>query len=297
MRRSLPEESNFLGLGPQDSNPESAGAIIIPVPFEQTSSFGQGSDAGPAAIIRASHEVELFDAVPGFETFTKLGGIATMEPLQCDTIIGLCAELEREAGFWMNRNRFVVTIGGEHTSIVGSVRAAARCFDDLTILQLDAHSDLRQEYQDNPWSHACAVRRILDFHSSLVQVAIRSQTRDEREFSESAGLPVFFAHRIHADESDRIDWPGAVIEHCKQNVYLTFDCDSFDPSVIPSTGTPEPGGLSWYQVDSLLERLTRERRLVGFDVSELAPVDGLHHPQFTIAKLIYRILGYVSRTR
>lgn len=295
MRESLSLHSNFLALETQHSQADTAGAIILTAPFEKTSSFGQGSAQGPEAIIQASHEVELFDTVTGFETYKRLGGIATLEPVLSEDIHTLCGDLDREAGIWMERNRLVVTIGGEHTSIVGAVRAASRSFEDLTVLQLDAHSDLRQEYMGDIWSHACAVRRILEFHWPVIQAGIRSQTREERDFSEAKGIPVFYAHTIHSEEARGRDWICDLIRHCKSNVYVTFDCDAFDPSIIPSTGTPEPGGLTWNQVDALMDRLTRERRLVAFDITELAPVPGLHHPQFTIAKLIYRILGYAAR--
>ena len=295
MRHSLPASSNFLALDIADAKAENSRVVILTVPFEKTSSFGMGSDAGPEAILRASHEVELFDCITGFETWRRLEGIATLESIQSGEILDLTDRLDREADYWMERDRFVVTIGGEHTSIVGAVRAAARRFSDLTVLQLDAHSDLREDYQGDRWSHACAVRRIMDFHQSIVQAGIRSQTGEEREYSDAVGIPVFYAHEIQEDDYRGRDWIGPIIRACRPNVYLTFDCDAFDPAVIPATGTPEPGGFSWRQVDNLMNRLTQERRLIGFDVSELAPVDGLHHPQFTIAKMIYRILGYVSR--
>lgn len=182
-------------------------------------------------------------------------------------------------------------MGGEHTSIVGAVKAHSRFYEPLTVIQFDAHSDLRDEYQGNPWSHACAVRRILDFHADVVQVGIRSQAMEERAFTDTQNIPVFYAHEIHENDAAGVDWIDALIKLCKNNVYVTLDCDVFDPSVIPATGTPEPGGLTWNQMNRLFKRLVKERRLVGLDISELSPIENLVFPQFTVSKFIYRILG------
>jgi agmatinase len=289
----LPTDQNFLALDPEDSDTASAGVVIIQVPHEATSTFGEGSAFGPARIVAASQEVELFDAALGFEPFRACGGIATLPPLnlgECDGA-AVAERLRLEARRWLGLGRFTITIGGEHSSIVGAVQASCETFSDLTVLQLDAHSDLRPDFEGTPWNHACAVARILDFHDSVVQAGIRSQAPEEREISESLGLPVFYAHDIHDREADGIDWIGDLVAALRPNVHITFDCDAFDPAVIPATGTPEPNGLTWRQVDRLLDRVCRERNLVSFDVSELAPIPGLHHPEFTVAKMIYRWIG------
>jgi agmatinase len=284
--------SVFLDLPPEHADPATAGVVLLPVPFERTSTFGRGSAAGPAAIIAASHELELFDAVLGTEPWRSAGGIATLPALSpAGDGAAVAARLQGEVASWLARGRFLVTLGGEHTSVVGAIRAHIAAHPDLTILQLDAHSDLRPDYQDDSWNHACAMARILDVHSRLVQVGIRSQDGSERTTSRERGLSVFYAHEILAADSAGEDWIGNVMAACGPDVYLTLDCDVFDPAVLPATGTPEPGGLTWFQVDSLLARLCRERNLAGFDVSELAPLAGLHHPEFTIAKLIYRLIG------
>ena len=289
-----PAGGAFLDLPPEHADPRRAGVVVLPVPFERTSTFGRGSAAGPAAVLAASAELETFDAVLGGEPFRATDGIATLPPLDVSGDgAAVAARLEAEMARWLERGRFPVVLGGEHTSVVGAIRAQAAAHPGLTVLQLDAHSDLRPTYLDDPWNHACAMARVLDHHDRLVQVGIRSQDGAERAESRRRRLPVFPAHEIHAAESAGEDWIGDVVASCSGEVHLSLDCDVFDPAVVPATGTPEPGGLTWLQVEGLLTRLARERRLVGCDVSELAPIAGLHHPQFTIAKLIYRLVGRI----
>jgi agmatinase len=294
MSEFLPKDRNFLGLDPADAHPGTAGVVVLPVPFEETSSYGQGSNEGPDAILEASQEVELFDSVVGFEPYQAAGGVATRMPLEVTGLDGaaVAERLYGETKHWLAQNKMIVTLGGEHTSVVGAIRAHCERFDDLTVLQLDAHSDLRPAYLGSPWNHACAMARVLDFHGHIVQVGIRSQAKEEREIAGEKGLPVFYAHDIQQSRGNRPPWIQQVIDATRPNVYITLDCDAFDPSIIPATGTPEPGGLDWRQVDGLLARLCVERNVVGIDISELAPIPGIQHPQFTMAKLVYRLIGY-----
>lgn len=301
MTRFLPEPENFLALPDAFSTPETAGVIVLSVPFERSSTFGQGSGGGPEAILKASHEVELFDAVLGFEPYRAAGGIATLAALdvaECDGP-ALSERLGVEAALWISQGKWVVTLGGEHTSVVGAIRAHCEAYKDVTVLHFDAHSDLRGQYLGDPWNHACAMARVLDFHAGsraegpvLVQVGIRSQEREELAVARERGVPMFYAHEIHEQAQARQDWIAPVIDSLKRRVYVTLDCDVMDPGIMPATGTPEPGGLTWHQMDALFARLCHERELVGFDVSELAPIPGLRHPEFTVAKLISRIIGY-----
>jgi len=288
------EESNFLALPQAHAHPETAGVVLIPAPFEETSTYGSGSADGPRAMIEASHEVELFDAELGFEPFQAAGGIATLAALEVAGCDGqsLAQRLYREVLPWIDRQKFVVTLGGEHTAVLGALRAHCESYKDLTVLQLDAHSDLRPAYAGSAWNHACSMARVLDFHDDVVQVGIRSQAKEERAFAEERGIPVFHAHEIHRDPAWQGAWVREVVAAVNRNVYITFDCDVFDPSIMPATGTPEPGGLTWRQINALLARLSSERNVVGLDVSELAPIPGLRHPQFTMAKLIYRLIGW-----
>lgn len=293
MRRALPISRNFLALERSQSALQTSSVVIQQAPFERTTSYGKGAAKGPQAILKASHQVELFDAALGLELVSAIPGIATLPPVAPGNRDGrqYAQALRDETAHWIQQGKFVVTLGGEHTAIVGAIQAHCEAWEDLTVLQLDAHSDLRDEYDGSPWNHACAMARVLDFHSHIVQMGIRSQCREEREKTEVLRTPVIYAHQIltapHGEES----WIKRVIGACRKRVYVTFDCDVFDPAVIPATGTPEPGGLNWQHVDGLFRRLCNVRDVVGLDISELAPIPGIHHPQFSLAKLLYRFLG------
>ncbi|MCX5772814.1 MAG: agmatinase [Candidatus Hydrogenedentes bacterium] len=301
MAGGLPIEENFLGLEASQSDPETSRVIVVPAPFEATSSYGTGSRRGPGAILEASHHVEFYDCALGFEPVQACGGIATVAPVPFHDLLqkegetagaAFADRLEEAVGRWLDAGKFVVTLGGEHSSIVGAFRAHAKRFHDLTVLQLDAHSDLRDEYLDNPWSHASALRRILDFHDHAVQVGIRSEESKERETAGELGVKTFYGHVIARQAEAGEDWISGVVSAARERVYVTLDADVFDPPLVPATGTPEPGGLTWHQMDRLLQRLCSEREVVGFDVSELAPIEGVRVSEYTLAKIIYRFIGY-----
>ncbi len=296
MDEFLPSLGGFLGIPDYGLSPLQSRCLFLPVPYEQTSSYGQGSASGPSAILEASHQVEFFDAALGFEPHSVCGGIATLRPLTLqgaqddgEVLEGL---LHETVARWLDKDKFVLTLGGEHTSVVGAIRAHCERFDDVTVLQLDAHSDLRESYDDMPWSHACAMARVLDFHTRLVQVGIRSQCREERQRSESLGIPVFYGEALQAASGRGEDWIQSIIDATSSRVYVTLDCDVLEPYWMPATGTPEPGGLTWSQLAELLQRLCAQREVVGLDVNELAPVPTQHFPQYMVAKLLYRFLGY-----
>ena len=296
----LNDDDRFLGAGEHREDPACARAVILPVPFERTSSYGAGSAAGPAAIIDASHQVEFRDCALGRSPVDVIGGIATRTPLGCsaDESGGAVADrLESAVRADLDAGRTVVTIGGEHTSIVGAIRAHAAVHRTLTVVQIDAHSDLRESYLGDPWNHACAMTRALESDIELVQVGIRSECDEDAATAAARGVRTFHAHTIHDAERAGDDWIADIVAACRGPVYVTFDCDALDPSVMPATGTPEPDGLLWNHVDRLLAALATARTVVGFDVSELAPIAGLHHPQFTVARLIYRTLGRIGMGR
>lgn len=293
----LPASERFLGLDDHQADPETARVVILPVPYERTSSYGSGSAGGPAAILRASREVELFDTELDTEPWRAAGGIATHAPLPVERAADGAAVMEaldRAVSDWCDRGKTVVTIAGEHTAVVGAIRAHCRMSGGLSVVQIDAHSDMRPHYLDDPWNHACAMARVADFHGDIVQVGIRSESLEDRALVREHGLPVFRAAGIHRDGAGGVDWVAPIIDACAADVYVTFDCDALDPSVMPATGTPEPGGLSWQQVNELLARLCTARRVLGFDVCELAPIAGLDHPQFTVAKLMARLVGWIG---
>jgi len=295
----LGKDDNFLGVDIEPGWPENAGVIVLPVPFEQTSSYGIGSAAGPGAILEASRQVEFYDTRLGFEPVKAIQGIATLPAMDVHDCDGgqIAVRLQEAVRCWLEKEKCVVTLGGEHSSVIGSAYAYSEYFDDLTVLQLDAHSDLRESYQDSRWNHACAMARVRDVNKKIVQVGIRSECREEAELVAREKIPVFYAEGIHEQEGKGEDWPAEIIAAISGHVYITFDCDAMDPSIMPATGTPEPAGLTWSQVDRLFSRLAEQRRIVGCDVNELSPIPGLNHPQFTVAKLIYRLLGYISLSK
>ncbi|HOV33105.1 MAG TPA: agmatinase [Candidatus Hydrogenedens sp.] len=291
----LDEHRNFLALPEEVSNPEHAHIIVLLVPYERTSTFGKGSKKGPKEIINASHEVELYDTVLGYEPYRTCGGISTLSPLKVrdSSAAKLASVLEDAVSYWLEQGKFVITIGAEHSSIVGAVYAHIKKYKPLTIIQFDAHSDLRSSYLNDEWNHACAMARILDRHEgNLVQIGIRSEAPEEPETLKTlrGRVSTIYAHKIKMKGDEVIE---EILDNLAENAYITFDCDVFDPSIIPATGTPEPGGLSWEWINHFFEVLANKRRIVGFDVSELSPIPYLHYPQFTIAKLIYRLIGYI----
>lgn len=290
----LSADQRFLGLQDAFADPDRSRCVILPAPYERTSTFGAGSIHGPQSILRASREVELFDAALGFEPHRAADGIVTQVPLSLQALPGdeMVATVQDAVGYWRDRNKFIVTLGGEHTAILGAVKSHVESDSSVTVLQLDAHSDLRETYEGSPLNHACVMARVREFHTNIVSVGIRSQCVEERQAAEELGVKTFYAHDILRDARAFDETVDSILDAVGQRVYMTFDCDCLDPSIMPATGTPEPGGLSWHQVTTLLQRLCSEKELIGFDISELAPIAGVHHPEFTIAKLIYRVIGW-----
>jgi len=265
---------------------ETARAVILPVPYDHTASGLAGSREGPRAIIDASEEMELYDleleSEPyrvGIHTLPEVAPLAGDPAAMIERIDGLVGEL-------LDAGKFVVTLGGEHTVAVGALRAYRRCLPNLSVLALDAHADLRPEYLGTPYNHACTLRRIVEL-CPLVQVGLRSAEREEHEFIRQQNLPFFTvgAYRTLADG------PADVAGRLTADVYVTIDLDALDPSEMAAVGTPEPGGLRWEEVTTLLARVAQERRIVGFDVTELAPRLGPFANAQLAAKLIYRLIG------
>ncbi len=263
---------------------EQSRIILVPVPYDGTSTWGKGADKGPDAILRASEHLEGYDIETATEVYRQ--GIFTDLP-----VIGpsspehMVQAVRTRVGQWLDRRRFVGVLGGEHSVSIGAVSAHADRFPDMTVLQLDAHSDLRDTYKESPYNHACVMARVRE-RCRAVQVGIRSMDIEERK---RYGVDdIFFADDI----CRRRGWIEEVVRRLGRQVYVTVDVDVFDSSVMPSTGTPEPGGLLWYDVMDLLGAVCRDREVVGFDVVELCPREGLHAPDFLAAKLIYKLLSY-----
>jgi agmatinase len=278
------EHKNFGGLPPEYSEPGNSKIVVVPVPYDGTSTWVKGADRGPDAIIAASANVELYDIETGSEVYRK--GIFTDKPvLESGSPQKMVEVVQRRVSRHLDEGKFVVVLGGEHSISTGCVRAHVQKHPGMSVLQLDAHSDLRDEYEGSKHNHACVMARIKEL-CPIVQVGIRSMDISEKPSIDRDR--VFFAHQI----AGRLDWIDRVVAQLGDKVYVTIDLDVFDPAVMPSTGTPEPGGLYWYEVMGLLAAVCRQRTVVGFDVMEMCPVDKQWAPDFLAAKLVYKFLSY-----
>lgn len=284
----------FLNITAADGATADAPYQILPVPYEQTVSYGRGCGEGPAAIVRASSEVELFDEELGCEPYTA--GIGTLDPMPI-TAAGpeaMVAALEARVHELARAGKTVIALGGEHSITPGPVRAYQKLFPDLSVLQIDAHADLRDGYQGCKYSHASALMRVRDTVDLTVGVGIRNLSAPEYEYyKRTESCHLCFAH----ERDSQGKWIVDFVERLTDNVYVTIDLDGLDPSIMPAVGTPEPGGLSWHEVLSVLRRVTSTRKVVGADVVELAPIGGFHAPDFIAAKLVYKLIGYIDRGR
>ncbi len=297
--RALPWElpRSFLGLDERATRFEDARAVILPVPYESTTSYGGGAREGPRAIVEASRYIEMYDQELDDEPWRP--GIATLPPLELSRAgpEAACAELATAYRTLLDaaRGKFVVALGGEHSITAEPVLAQAeRLAADgrrLSVLQLDAHTDLRPSYEGTAHSHASVMHRVVDA-VDIVAVGIRALTTEERALVDARdSVRAFFADDMHA----RDDWIEEAVEALGPDVYITLDVDAFDPSLVPSTGTPEPGGLGWYPVLALLRAVCEQRRVHAADIVELAPIPGLRAPDFLVAKLLYKLIAYRLR--
>ena len=280
----MKEVINFGYLPEEYSDPENADIVIIPVAYDGTSTWIKGADKGPTAIIEASANMELYDIETDSEVYRK--GIYTEDAITREiTTTEMINAVNGTVQYYLEKNKFTVVIGGEHSVSIGSIKAHAEHYANLNVLQLDAHADLREEYNGSIYNHACVTARIKE-SCPVVQVGIRSMDSTEKESMDKNRT--FFAKDIY----NNTDWIKKVISILSDNVYITIDLDVFDPSIMPSTGTPEPGGLLWYDVLELLKAVSNKNNVVGFDVVELCPDDRNKAPDFMAAKLIYKLLSY-----
>ncbi len=291
--KCLSPEYNFLGIKePELHQYESSKIVIQQVPYEHTSSYVTGSDQGPDALMKASHYVEFYDEELQQETYRKLG-IASLLPLQFNSLVNAQAVeyITRHTQLHLNEGKFVASFGAEHTVTFGLFRAFHEQYPGISILQIDAHSDLRQEYEGNPYSHASVMARIHDLGVKISQVGIRAQCIEEANtIQQNDSIQTFYAHEIRQSNA----YIQSVLEHLSDEVYITIDADGLDPSVIPGVGTPEPGGLDYYQTLDLLKAVCKNKRVRGFDIVECAPIEGQILSQYTLAKLAYKVLGYCT---
>ncbi len=272
----------FLGIEEEYSDYDRAACVVLPLPYEQTTSYGHGTGRGPGAIIDASAYVELYDEVYETEIYKK--GIFTDEPL---TFSGEVEhdfdKITRRVAEHLDRNKFVVALGGEHSVSFPLYRAYHSRFPDLTVVQFDAHSDLRESYEGSIYSHASVMKRIYGLNKRLIQIGIRSQCREEASFIKKEGIHTLYAHQTRSRWSQIVSKIGG-------NIYITFDVDFWDPSIMPATGTPEPGGFLWDETMRFLEELFEAGNVVGCDVVELSPMRELPHPDFTTARLVHKLI-------
>lgn len=287
MSESALSPVDFGGLPPELSDRAQAKVLVWPVPFEKTVSYGSGTAGGPDAIIEASRNMELYDEELGRETARI--GIHTLPAAPCDLEPGpMMQSLEQQMSALLDSGKFVCVLGGEHSITPPLVRAHHKKYPRLSVLQIDAHADLRDTYDGTKFSHASAMRRVVET-CPAVQVGIRSMSTAEALAAPGLPTRIFYAKDIVG----RTGWIEKVVASLSEEVYLTFDVDGLCPSIIPTTGTPEPGGLLWYETLELLRTVARSRKIVGMDFVELSGSSDNHAPAFATAKLIYRTLGYI----
>ncbi|KAF9659966.1 MULTISPECIES: agmatinase [Tenacibaculum] len=278
------KKRNYAGIPDQYAKLENAKVVLIPVPYDGTSTWQKGADKGPEAFLDASENMELYDIETDSEVYKE--GVYLADAVTEDSSPEAMVEaVHATTKKFINKNKFVTLFGGEHSISIGTIRAFNECFNNLTVLHIDAHADLRKEYEGSSCNHACAVYEASQT-TNLVQVGIRSM--DISEKSSMNMDKVFFAHDMAVNEY----WMDEVIDQLTGNVFITFDLDAIDPSLLPSTGTPEPGGLFYYETLEFLKRVFTERNVVGFDIVELCPNKNEKSSDFLAAKLYYKMLSY-----
>jgi agmatinase len=276
--------NNYAGIPDKYAQLETAKVVLIPVPYDGTSTWRKGADKGPQAFLKASENMEVYDIETDTEVYQQ--GIyladAVTENSSPEAMVDAVHEVTKD---YIKRNKFVTLFGGEHSISIGTIRAFNECFNNLTVLHIDAHADLRESYDGSKCNHACAVHEASQT-TNLIQVGIRSMDAIEKTYMDEE--KTFFAHDMVTDEY----WMDTVIELMTDNVLITFDLDALDPSILPSTGTPEPGGLFWYETLEFLKKVFKEKNVVGFDIVELCPNEVDKTSDFLAAKLYYKMLSY-----
>lgn len=275
-------KKNYAGIPDKYARLDDAKVVLIPVPYDGTSTWGKGADKGPDAFLEASENMELFDIETRTEVYKK--GVYLAPPVTEDSSPEKMVEaVYKTTKNYLKQEKFVTLFGGEHSISIGSIRAFNETFEDLTVVQIDAHADLRPEYEGTTCNHACAVHEASK-KTNLIQVGIRSM--DISELDHMDENQVYWAHDLYED------WMDDAIGQMTPNVFITIDLDAFDPSILPSTGTPEPGGMFWYETLEFLKLMFKKKNVVGFDIVELNPNKNEKSSDFLAAKLYYKMLSY-----
>ena len=281
--------NNFGDVEKEFSDFEKSRVIILPVPYEATTTYGKGTKEGPGAIIDASQNMELYDEETDCEPYKV--GIHTLKEFKegFDSPQKMIKALADRAQGLFSSAKLVIALGGEHTITLGMVEGLRKEEEDFSILIIDAHTDLRNSYEGTKYSHACVSRRLIE-KNRIVQVGIRSLCQEEADFIKKENLKLFYAKDIVGRE----EWMKKVISRLSDKIYLSIDLDFLDPSIMPAVGTPEPGGLGWYETLKFLRLLTKEKKILGIDVVELCPASQDIPSSFTAAKLIYKLIAYLT---
>lgn len=283
----MKQSTTYAGIPSEYGVLEQSKIVLLPVPYDGTSTWRKGADKGPEAFLHASENMELYDIETNSEVYKE--GIYLADAItENSSPDAMVQKVEEQVLNYIKRNKFVTLFGGEHSISIGSIRAFNRSFENLTVVQIDAHADLRASYQGSKYNHACALYEA-NQTTNLIQVGIRSMDRIERAAMNEEN--VFFAHEIVNDAY----WMDQAIENMTDNVYITIDLDGLDPSIVPATGTPEPGGLLWHETLDFLRSIFSEKNVVGFDIVELCPNPQDHASDFLAAKLYYKMLSYKFR--
>jgi agmatinase len=282
-------DMTYAGIPQEYADPDTAKIVLIPVSYDGTSTWQKGADQGPYAFLNASENMELYDIESDSEVYDE-GVYLTSILRDFKTPDEMVGTVYNTVKLYLNKHKFVTLIGGEHSVSIGSIKAYVEHYKDLTVLHIDAHSDLRNEYNGSIYNHACALHEASK-KTNLIQVGIRSMDKSEKEFMNPE--KVYFRHDMLCDEY----WADNAVRQMTQNVYITFDLDAFDPSILPSTGTPEPGGLFWNETLNFLEAVFTEKNVVGFDIMELCPNEKERSSDFLAAKLYYKMLTYKYKLR
>lgn len=291
-----PYAVNFGGIPDRYTTWEDASFAIVPFPVDLTASYVSGTRNGPRAILDASQHMELFDEETKLAPYRE--GIFTAADVAHDTTgaEATLAEVEKRVSSIVKSGKFPILLGGEHTGTVGAVTALRKKYDDLTVIYFDAHADLRDEYLGSKLNHACVARRIVDAGAKLIQVGIRSMSEEEDRFLRKTDeVKTFYAGEVR---DNLAEVTKGIVGNLKGNVYISIDLDVFDPGIMPAVGTPEPGGLTWYEAIDILRDVMRSGcNVVGCDIMELAPIAGMVAPEYMAARLAYRLMGWILAER